>query len=88
MTLDHPLPYRIAPQYSFEWPSRLVSLSDLDHEFVHPCIRFEWPSRSGRQISIFTYFLEKYNRVLQLPFLPVVEVKPGKKTFVPAEFLT
>jgi len=44
--------------------------------------------RSGRLISIADYFLEKYNRTLRFPLMPVIEIKPGRNTFVPAELLT
>ena len=51
-------------------------------------VRFELgPKEGGREVSIEEYYKDKYRIDLVMPLLPVVEVKPGRNTFVPAEFL-
>ena len=50
---------------------------------------FPWPGNPNGPgpVSIAYYFKEKYNLTLRFPLVPVIEIKPGRNTFVPAELL-
>ena len=59
---------------------------------IHDVFLCRFPRRNretGEQeeVSIEDHFLQRHGIRLNMPLLPVVEVKPGRREFVPAELL-